>query len=452
MVAAIAVASIQIANQTGSSNPGSVVHSAAGQRVVGPGYTPPSFINANCQQDVTGPLAHWLYSLPQGTSTKPTVVQFAPDACYEVNGSMFLRDFRYFVFNGNGATFDQAHVIVGRQINMNGGNRPAYCGSSAWQDASASDFFGYGNHGYGTIMWFVEGGCQLTFENMKFVGTNHGPGGGPLEVDTFVTFAGTQDALVNHVTMTDPYGDYVDTQGLHEAPGPVEGHFESSNITVENSSFTGAGRQGIGIVLANHVNVEYNHFYGATATLFDIEWDSTGGTQSDLMIAHNTIVGQNYGFLVSAQTGSKLQRFEFADNQLIDGAQLRIFIAPASGSEDVRVTGNTSNQPATWTWRANVTIKNVVRSEVDHNSTPVGWWKQGNGNGGPFVRAVGGLVRNNTLLGEQIYANKGTLVVQQDGTSCSDTAPGGQKLDGACSSKVSYPTVVAPGIALLPSY
>ena len=451
MVAAIVIASIQIANVTGTSTPGEVVHSAPAQRVVGPGYMPPSSVDATCRKDVTNTLIQWLYSLPQGSATKPTVVQFAPNGCYEVNGSMFLRDFRYFVFNGNGATFDQAHVEIGPQYHNAGPNRPAYCGSSDFTDASATDYFGFGTNN-SDVMFFVEGGCQITFENMKFVGTNQGYGG-PLETDSFIIFGGTQYALVNHVNMENPYGDYVDAQALHEAPGPISGHYESSNITIENSSFTGAGRQGIGIVLANRINIENNQFFSAGYTMFDIEWDSTGGQQDDITIAHNAIIGQRYAFLVSAQTGAQVHRLDIADNDLTEGAQLRIYIAPAAGSSDVRVTGNQARQLATWTWRANVTINNVHRSEIDHNTTPVSFWKDGNNNGGPFARAPGGLVRNNVLTGMTLDRQPGTLVVQQGGTSCSNTGSVGQPVGGAaCGSHLAYPEVVPPALALLPSY
>jgi hypothetical protein len=448
VAAAMVIAGLQIAGT--QSGPNIALRSAPRPRTVGPGYLAPTTINDTCRTDDTVSLVRWLYTLPQGTLGDPTVVQFQPDACYEVDGSMFLRDFHYFVFSGNGATFKQLHVQVGAEFNDSGPDRDAYCGYQGFNNSVWTDFLALKKNTSTDIMFFMEGGCEITFENMNFVGTNHGPGGGPLEQDTFITFAGTDIGLVNDVNMQDPYGDYVDTQSLNEAPGPVQRDFPARNITIENSSFSGSGREGLGIVLVDGVTVTHNIFYSAALTMFDIEWDSTGGDQSDILIEDNTIVGQDYAFLVAAITGAQIHRFSFADNRLIDGAQLRIYLDPAPGSTDVRVTGNTSNQAATWPWRATVNVLNVYRVEVDHNVTPVGFWKPGNRNGGPFVNAPGALVRDNTIRGLEVLAQPGTLVVQLGGVSCSNTNAQSQPLEPVCSNRMVYPEVVPPTVAVFP--
>ena len=70
---------------------------------------------------------------------------------------------------------------------------------------------------------------------------------------------------------------------------------------------------------------------GAGLTLFDIEQDVVypAYAEEDIDITHDTIVGQNYGYLLSAQTGSELERVAFTHNALTAGAQLRIFMRPA---------------------------------------------------------------------------------------------------------------------------
>src|ERR1700689_4304157 len=95
VAAALVIAGLGLAGSESGPNVAAAPHSAPGQRIVGAGYLTPSSINTTCQQDGTVGLVRWLYSLPQGTPTAPTVVQFRPNGCYEMNGSMFLRDFRY---------------------------------------------------------------------------------------------------------------------------------------------------------------------------------------------------------------------------------------------------------------------------------------------------------------------------------------------------------------------
>src|SRR3974390_1443601 len=64
-------------------------------------FTPPATIAANCSVDVTKPLYDWINTLPQGTTSQPTEVQFAAGGCYQVDGMLFLRGLTDFVFDGN---------------------------------------------------------------------------------------------------------------------------------------------------------------------------------------------------------------------------------------------------------------------------------------------------------------------------------------------------------------
>lgn len=412
---------------------------------VGRSFSPPGTIDSGCESDVTSQLATWLYSLPQGTPGTPTIVRFASHGCYLVNGSLFLRDFRYFVFDGDGAQFRETDVSGATGKVIAGSRRPAYCGYDGWTDVTHTDFLARSDTV--TIMFFMEGGCDVTFADMKFEGPNRGPGGGKAEQDTFVTFAGTQFGLVDDVAMTGPYGDYVDAQALHEVPGPQESRYEATNITVTNGAFSGAGRQGIGIILASRIAIEHDTFYSAAATMFDIEWDSTGGFQDDIDISHDVIVGMRYAFLVSAQTGATMKRFTFSDNTMSDGAEMRIFMKPAVGSSEVLISGNVATAPPLWPGRASVNVFDVAGVVVEDNTTPVGLWKRGQYSGGPFARTDGGFVSDNKLDGVTILGLKGgSLVVQQGGTGCSNSTPAGTSLDGACPGRA---PVISPPVAPL---
>jgi hypothetical protein len=334
--------------------------------------TPPASINATCATDVTIPLAKWLYSLPSGMPTAPRVVNFGT-GCYLVNGSLFLRGFRYFTFEGG--TFKQTTPLVGESYPplING---PAYCGrNNVFTQASGTDFLSYTKDPV-VIPFFFEGGCDITVSGMHFVGPDTtGTGGGEAEQDTFLTFAGTQTAFVDDVTIRGPFGDCLDAQALHEAPGPVEGSYEATNITLTDSRCSDAGRDDIGIVLASRIDIVHDRFSSAADSVFDVEFDATGGVQADIDIADNVIVGQHYAYLLSAQTGAAVERLQFSGNAMIDGAQMRVVIADGLPGDNVRVDYNRASGVSTAageTWPA-VRIVGIDGDTVavDHNTVPL---------------------------------------------------------------------------------
>lgn len=331
------------------------------------GIDVPATINDTCAKDVTVPLGAWLYSLPQGTSTRPTTVNFR-SGCYLVSGTLYLRDFRDFVLEGG--KFEEGAPVPG-EISTTGPDRPAYCG----------DDDVYTNSNYATytldkfaLMFFMEGGCYITFKDMSFVGKNKAGGQYKLEQDTFITLAGTQYALVDHVHMRNPYGDYVDVQSLHEVPGGLESDYPATNATIENSNMRGAGRQGIGIIMANHVNVFDNKIFSAWATVFDVEFDVIGGFQTDIRIDDNTIVGFHYAYVLSAQTGAELERLQFDGNRMIDGGQMRVVIVDKVPGSNVRISDNYASAVSTASdgHQPAVRIDGISGStiEIDGNSVP----------------------------------------------------------------------------------
>ena len=283
------------------------------------------------------------------------------------------------------------------------------------------------------IMWLVEGGCDLTFENMTIVGGNQGSPGKAYEQDSFISFDGTQRALVHGVTMRGPYGDYVDMSGLHEAPDGG-GAYPSTDVTIRDCRFSGAGRQAIAVVLAKRVVVEDNTILSASATVFDVEFDSEipAGIQTDILISHNTIVGQHFAFLLAAITAAKIERLRFTGNQMTEGAQMRIWIDPEIVSNDIRIDHNVSTGVTSWPRRASVTLYGTTSAEVDDNTVLVPIYKPGDQIGGPFVTGGPGVeVDHNTLTPTPIVRQiVGREIVAEGGaTSCSDRSSSGMLYD-----------------------
>jgi hypothetical protein len=418
-------AALAVALVAASPSPSGNSAGAAAETV----YVVPASVNATCKHDVTYALGNWLLSVPNGTPGHDSVAELGKGACYELNGSIWWRGPRFIVLDGNGATIRQESVKVPAP-EVGGKDKPKiapYCGSGAYRNNRYSGI-------YKTVLMFsVEGGCDITVENLKIDGTHTGTGTTPnLQPDTFLTFYGTQRALVDNVTMSRPYGDYVDASGLHEAPGGGGG-FPATDVTVEHCTFGGSGRQGISETNGAHrVTIEYNTFYGAADTVFDDETDVTykAPIDTDILIAHNQIVGQKYGFLMSAQTGTELQRVAFIDNTLTDGAQMRIYLAPhAFGkglNNNVEIEGNTSEASSAWPSRSPVNVFNTVNVLVAGNTDPPPIFA-GKPSGRPFA----------------------ALANAQSDLACGNTTPRGADSDSSC--PVQLPEVTPPAVAALPS-
>ena len=63
-------------------------------------------------------------------------------------------------------------------------------------------------------MWYIEGGCDLQFENMAITSNAAGQGG---HNDAGFQVAGAQRVLITGTVMTGVLGDCVTVIGLHEA-------------------------------------------------------------------------------------------------------------------------------------------------------------------------------------------------------------------------------------------
>jgi hypothetical protein len=296
------------------------------------GISPPSDVNRTCTADDTLTLAAWIGSV------KPGNVVNLGTGCYEVDGTMYLRGLRNLIFeNGTIRQIAPDDQILG----YDGITGPAYCGSN-------KNFrnYSYTVQGKFAIPLFFEGGCDITLENMTIRGPNTSTTAGVprLEQNTFITFAGTQQALVRNVKMHGPEGDFVDAQSLHEATGGVGYEYPAVDITVEHCKLSDSGRQGLSVILANRVNYSDNTITNVHASVFDIEVDATGGYQDDINISHNIIDG-TFAYLLAAETGSSIERLAFVDNVI--AYQMRVIMKPSLSSGNIEISGNTAKQADT---------------------------------------------------------------------------------------------------------
>jgi hypothetical protein len=322
----------------------------------------PAGVNTTCKSDDTKVLESYLDKLPADSTAN-----FGSD-CLQVDGTIWIRGARGLTIEGG--RWEQATPSPGETAVRNNPATAPYCGRSTYRNSL------YSEPTAGTvIMFWIEGGCRITLSHMTIVGSNHGPGGGPLEQDTFVQFNGTQVALVDDVRMQAPYGDYVDASSLLEC-GNCGYDYPATDITVEGSTFSGSGREGIGLINVDRMRVDDNVFKSAADTMFDVEVDSLGGKQWDIDIANNTIVGQHYAYLLAADTGGIVERLQFSGNLMTNGGQMRVVFAIADAGSNIRIDHNTATGIDSASGFGDPAIKmtgniNGLTVAIDHNTVPI---------------------------------------------------------------------------------
>jgi hypothetical protein len=392
--------------------------------------TPPAAIPHNCSSDAAPALRSWLWSLPKGTVASPLVIDFPVGACYVVNEALYLRGMTYTTFDGRGSTFRQVAPVT-EVLGPFPVDHP-YCGSSV--DYQSGDYFSAV-----PIVWWFEGGCLLTVENMTIIGPNTAGVVGTRN-DSGIQLSGVEGALIQKVNIKDVDGDFVTLSGLHEAGGQRndgQANYPTTYTTITANSFSRSGRQGITPEYVTGVSITGNSFSGVAASTIDLEADVVGGCACNVHVDHNTFVGP-VTYLVAGITGLSIEHFSFDNNVLIGGAELKIQLAPQLPSSDIDISHNWGTAASGWPWPsigiaysvAGNSVGLVTGVTVTQNSFPAP--KQGE----PFVLAGSQtaqvLVGNNTITG-----GSASIALVNYGLSsnraCGNTAAaGGTSFDGIC--------------------
>lgn len=356
----------------------------SGALIVSPPTKGANAVAPDCSVDVTTSLRNWLYSLPPGSPGHSVVVRFAKGACYQVDGSIFLRNFRNFVFDGNGAVFHQLTLASSGVIAEDRTVTP-YCGNS-YVPNRGRNFYTSPT----PIMWWFDGGCDLVVENMYLSG-GYLPGtvGHEHEMDSLIQMNGVQRALITQNVIVNAYGDFITLSGLHEAPGGG-GTYPATDVTVTANVMMHSGRQGVTSEYVDRVSIRRNAMSGWKATGFDEESDVAGGCTCNLSIADNTIVGSG-PFLVAVLSGATLTNFAFVRNHLVDGGQVRMAFS-VTGS-NVTIDGNVADKWTTWPLAAAIVFDatkpdqrgRVDKVEIAYNVAPTAPWGHATVKGNPFV-------------------------------------------------------------------
>ncbi len=307
---------------------------------------PPDTIASDCSRDVGASLREWLWSLPRGTEKRPIEIDFARGGCYLVNEALYLRGLTHVTINGNSAEFRQVNPEV-TTLGPFPLDHP-YCGSSVDVQSGTT-------MSAVPIVWWFEGGCDITLANMRIVGPNRSNPVGPetpSETYSGIQLSGTQRMTIEGITEQDIDGDFVTVTGLHEGSPESGGGiaiFPARYIVIRSSHFTRSGRQGITPQYVDHLTVRDNTFSGVAFTNIDLEADEPGGCSCNVAVDHNTFIGP-LAYLVAGLTGLSIQHFAFTDNVLTAGAEMKVQFAPQLPSRDIVIAGNQGQDPSTWPW------------------------------------------------------------------------------------------------------
>jgi hypothetical protein len=212
---------------------------------------------------VADQIASFLSTVPDGST-----IQFQPGGCYGQDGTILLANRNNLTINGEGSTFEALASMAGNSF------------------------------------WAVQGGTNITFTNMTIQGDNPyaevlqgSPGcyNAGWEWQYGFAFDGTDGGTVNGVTINDIYGDFVeaedDNRNTYSAP--------ATNILIENNTFSGAGRMGIGITDGNGVTIEHNSFNWVCWEMVDIETDTPYEYGENVNIIDNTLGYNNFGLVAN---------------------------------------------------------------------------------------------------------------------------------------------------------
>jgi hypothetical protein len=278
--------------------------SGPGKQAGRPVVRVPSNVDPTGRTEVTNAIQSVVGHAPNGS-----VIEFPKNARYRVERTLWIRNRRNLTFEGNGATIFAT-------------KRGAFDRSQIW----------------------VKRGTNIVFRELKVKGVH--PNGGTsegayvrqLETQHGFRFEGTDGGQLDHVTVTDVYGDFVYLgRELHRT------HVPCRDIWIHDSTFARNGRQGIAVTDARDVIIERNHFTAMRRSTVDLEPNAHSWKVSRVFVLNNVVGPGRLLFIASHGEGS-------VDDVVISGNVLRghaltIDALPPEGERRSNwvVTNNVSN-------------------------------------------------------------------------------------------------------------
>ncbi|HTD50034.1 MAG TPA: right-handed parallel beta-helix repeat-containing protein [Acidimicrobiia bacterium] len=181
-------------------------------------------------------------------------------------------------------------------------------------DGRGAMFFAKTRGGRNRAQWWIRDGSQIVFRDLWVKGAN--PSGGvstgayvrKLETQHGFHFEGVDGAELDHVRVTDVFGDFVYLgRDRHRVP--------SRNVWIHDSTFLRNGRQGIAVTAATNVIIEHNSFDETRRSTIDLEPNARSWHVSNVFVLDNTVGKGRLLFVASHGQGP-------VDNIVISGNRL----------------------------------------------------------------------------------------------------------------------------------
>jgi hypothetical protein len=227
-------------------------------------FTVPASIPLDCSRDVTADLVDFIASIPDGTSSNPSVISFRSGDCYRVDGTLLVDDRNHLTLDGNGARIDGSYVVGSksrRHLEVNRGSH-----------VTIREFEIKGDHALAGAPEFLDWDCPNA--------------DGSCEGQHGIAVYGTRNAGIFDNYIHNVYGDLIYLSWKREEAISTE----ARDVGISGNTLEKSGRQGITLVAGDGVTISGNYVAQARANLLDLE------AQDPLLPLRNvTISGNRFG-------------------------------------------------------------------------------------------------------------------------------------------------------------
>jgi hypothetical protein len=320
----------------------------------------PSSIDATGTTDVTNVLNAFVSHVGDGRT-----IVFPRNGRFRIEGTLLVKNLKNLTINGQGATFF---------AKTNGAVQPS---RGCNQQSSTCR---YPNRT--RSQWSFESDTSLVVRSVNVVGSNSHSGAngiyeGALEAQHAFQILGGRDILLDHVSAQNVWGDLVNV-----GVAPAGSMRSPTNVTVQNSSFQRASRQGWSITNGQHVTFANNTLTSVRRSLIDVEANTSNDQIAFVTIRDNQL--GTYRFCTFTNFGAPANEhdFVFSGNHSIGTAPIKICgQARASArrrnfqiTDNVGATGTAApNEPmVSLTFFDNVVVKGNVQRFAASWPTRVG--------------------------------------------------------------------------------
>jgi hypothetical protein len=343
----------------------------------------PSAIDATGTTDVTKVLNAFVSHVADGST-----IVFPRNGRFRIEGTLLVKNHKHLTINGRGAMFF---------AKSNGAIQPL---RGCNQQSSACR---YPNRT--RSQWSLESDTSLVVRSVNVVGSNldSGPNGiykGDLEAQHGFQILGGRDILLDHVSAQNVWGDLVNI-----GAAPTGSMRSPTNVTVQNSSFYGASRQGWSITNGQHVTFANNTLTSVRRSLIDVEANASSDQIAFVTIRDNQLGSYRFCTFTNFGAPANEHDFVFSGNRSIGTAPIKICgqARASARRRNFQITDNVgaigsanSNEPmVSLTFFDNV----VVRGNVQRFAAS--WPTRGGVNGSPQApvtwTCTTGVVTGNTF-------------------------------------------------------